>query len=57
MSARYSRARMSDTSTKDTPDVALGSTDRFGYEWKNYAQIIPEHERQLGRWMGSTGLA
>lgn len=37
--------------------VLLGSTDRFGYEWANYAEILPEHERQLGRWMGSTGLA
>lgn len=48
---------MSAPSSNDAPNVALGSTDRFGYEWKNYAQIIPEHERQLERWMGSTGLA
>lgn len=39
------------------PSVARGSTDRFGYEWANYAEILPEHERQLARWMGSTGLA
>lgn len=42
-----------------SPDATVqrGSTDRFGYEWAHYAQILPEHERQLGRWMGSTGLA
>lgn len=34
-----------------------GSTDRFGYEWATYSKILPEHERQLGRWMGKTGLA
>jgi 2-polyprenyl-3-methyl-5-hydroxy-6-metoxy-1,4-benzoquinol methylase len=37
--------------------VARGSTDRFGYEWATYADILPEHEAQLGRWMGSTGLS
>ena len=37
--------------------VQRGSTDRFGYEWAHYDAIIPEHERQLARWMGSTGLA
>jgi 2-polyprenyl-3-methyl-5-hydroxy-6-metoxy-1,4-benzoquinol methylase len=37
--------------------VARGSTDRFGYEWSTYSTILPEHEAQLGRWMGSTGLA
>ena len=46
--------------TSETPadsTVARGSTDRFGYEWATYAKILPEHERQLARWMGSTGLA
>ncbi len=33
-----------------------GSPDRFGYEWSNYAEILPESRRQLERWLGSTGL-
>lgn len=37
--------------------VERGSPDRFGYEWATYRTILPEHERQLSRWMGSTGLA
>ncbi|MCX7807709.1 MAG: class I SAM-dependent methyltransferase, partial [Deltaproteobacteria bacterium] len=38
-------------------EMPVGSSDRFGYEWAHYARILPEHERQLSRWMGSTGLA
>lgn len=45
------------TAVSDDGTVARGSTDRFGYEWATYSKILPEHERQLGRWMGSTGLA
>jgi SAM-dependent methyltransferase len=36
--------------------IRLGSPDRFGYEWSNYATILPEHRLQLERWLGSTGL-
>ncbi len=43
--------------TTDDERVAKGSTDRFGYEWANYAEVLPEHEAQLGRWMGATGLS
>lgn len=28
-----------------------GSTDRFGYEWKNYPTIIPEYEMQFLKWV------
>jgi 2-polyprenyl-3-methyl-5-hydroxy-6-metoxy-1,4-benzoquinol methylase len=34
-----------------------GSPDRFGYEWANYSEILPESKRQLERWLGATGLA
>jgi SAM-dependent methyltransferase len=27
-----------------------GSSDRFGYEWDVYAEILPEHEEQFRRW-------
>ena len=27
-----------------------GSPERFGYEWRVYAQILPEHEDQFRRW-------
>lgn len=33
-----------------------GSPDRFGYEWANYSEVLPESKRQLERWLGSTGL-
>jgi SAM-dependent methyltransferase len=33
-----------------------GSPDRFGYEWGRYRTVLPEHRRQLERWLGSTGL-
>lgn len=29
----------------------LGSTDRFGYQWKKYAKIIPEFEEQFLQWV------
>jgi SAM-dependent methyltransferase len=28
-----------------------GSSDRFGYEWTTYANILPEHEEQFRRWL------
>ncbi len=28
-----------------------GSTDRFGYEWSNYTEIIPEYELQFLKWV------
>jgi len=28
-----------------------GSTDRFGYEWSNYTEIIPEYEGQFLKWV------
>lgn len=48
---------MTSASKNERETVARGSTDRFGYEWASYSGILPEHERQLGRWMGTTGLA
>lgn len=27
-----------------------GSPERFGYEWKTYAQMLPEYEEQFRRW-------
>jgi 2-polyprenyl-3-methyl-5-hydroxy-6-metoxy-1,4-benzoquinol methylase len=33
-----------------------GSPDRFGYEWSNYSEILPESRGQLQRWLGSTTL-
>lgn len=27
-----------------------GSPERFGYEWRIYAEILPEHEEQFRRW-------
>ena len=27
-----------------------GSTDRFGFEWNKYNQIIPEYETQFRKW-------
>ena len=27
-----------------------GSTERFGYSWDHYSQILPEHEEQFLRW-------
>ncbi len=35
---------------------ALGSPERFGYEWATYAAILPESQHQLQRWLGSTPL-
>lgn len=29
----------------------MGSTERFGYEWKKYNQIIPEYEIQFLKWV------
>jgi SAM-dependent methyltransferase len=28
-----------------------GSSERFGYEWKTYASMLPEYEEQFQRWM------
>jgi SAM-dependent methyltransferase len=30
--------------------VAAGSPDRFGYEWGNYPELLPEYEEQFRRW-------
>jgi len=32
------------------PKVAPGSPDRFGYEWREYAEMRPEYEEQFRRW-------
>jgi len=37
--------------------VLRGSPHRFGYQWAEYADVMPESKGQLERWMGSTGLA
>lgn len=34
----------------DRRDIALGSPDRFGYEWALYSETRPEHEEQFRRW-------
>jgi SAM-dependent methyltransferase len=31
-------------------DQLAGSSDRFGYEWDSYAEILPGHEEQFRRW-------
>jgi SAM-dependent methyltransferase len=36
--------------TDQAEDDLRGSPDRFGYEWKTYAEILPEHEEQFRRW-------
>jgi SAM-dependent methyltransferase len=28
-----------------------GSPDRFGYEWNEYAEILPIYKEQFWRWM------
>src|SRR5690242_12566694 len=35
---------------RESVPVATGSPERFGYEWQNYAEIIPEYEEQFRRW-------
>lgn len=44
-------------SARSSSDAKLGSPDRFGYEWAEYSDILPESKEQLERWLGSTGLA
>ena len=36
--------------TTQAKDDLEGSSDRFGYEWDTYAEILPEHEEQFRRW-------
>jgi len=36
--------------TDQVQDDLKGSPDRFGYEWDEYAEILPEHEDQFRRW-------
>lgn len=36
-------------SSRGARDLA-GSPDRFGYEWGEYAEILPQHEEQFRRW-------
>lgn len=31
--------------------LAAGSPDRFGYEWSNYSELLPEYEEQFRRWI------
>ncbi len=33
------------------PQTDKGSTDRFGYEWSSYTEIIPEYEGQFLKWV------
>ena len=44
-------------SVSRTDKVLRGSPDRFGYEWAEYATVLPESKGQLERWLGTTGLA
>ena len=32
------------------PRDALGSPDRFGFEWNRYPDLVPEYEEQFKRW-------
>ena len=32
------------------PETASGSPERFGYEWRTYAEMRPEYEEQFRRW-------
>ena len=34
----------------DEKDLSAGSSDRFGYEWHNYPDLLPEYEEQFRRW-------
>jgi SAM-dependent methyltransferase len=36
--------------TEQTAHRRGGSSDRFGYEWNAYAEILPEHEAQFRGW-------
>ena len=36
--------------TQHARDDLKGSPERFGYEWRVYAEILPEHEEQFRRW-------
>jgi 2-polyprenyl-3-methyl-5-hydroxy-6-metoxy-1,4-benzoquinol methylase len=49
--------RMDKSVHKQADKNVAGSPDRFGYEWASYSTILPESRDQLGRWLGSTGLA
>lgn len=49
-----SEAAVAESDSK--PADAGGSADRFGYEWAQYNEILPESRLQLERWLGSTGL-
>lgn len=37
--------------------VLRGSPHRFGYQWAEYSEVLPESKGQLERWLGSTGLS
>ena len=37
-------------SLTSTPDIKLGSPDRFGYSWNIFNEILPIHEEQFYRW-------
>lgn len=43
------------TPNPSTP-VAGGSPERFGYEWREYADLRPEHEEQFRRWTEPLGV-
>jgi SAM-dependent methyltransferase len=32
------------------PDVSAGATDRFGYAWQTYTDLLPAYEEQFRRW-------
>jgi 2-polyprenyl-3-methyl-5-hydroxy-6-metoxy-1,4-benzoquinol methylase len=34
-------------------DITAGSPERFGYEWSNYAEMLPEYEEQFRGWTPS----
>lgn len=38
------------SSLTSTPDIKLGSPDRFGYSWNIFNEILPIHEEQFYRW-------
>ncbi len=40
----------SDSATRADAAIALGSPERFGFEWNEYSEMHPEYELQFRRW-------
>lgn len=44
------RDMKSDSATHPDPAIALGSPERFGFEWSEYSEMRPEYELQFRGW-------